>query len=58
MNKIAVVVVVILLLGSLALTSYAAYNGAGLVTSGSGNPSSRSSLWFPVFIGGGPGSGK
>lgn len=58
MNKIAVVIVVILLLGSFALTSYAAYNGAGLVTSGSGNPSSRSAVWFPIFIGGGPGSGK
>ena len=58
MSKIAVVIVVILLMASLALTSVAAYNGAGLVTSGSGNPSSRSAVWGPVFIGGGPGSGK
>jgi hypothetical protein len=55
MSKILVLIVIVLLLASFAFTSYAAYNGAGLVASGS---STSRSVWFPVFIGGGPGSGK
>jgi hypothetical protein len=58
MNKITVAIVIILLVGSFAFTSFAAYNGAGLVSSGSGDTSSRSAMWFPLFVGGGPGSGK
>jgi hypothetical protein len=58
MNKVTVTIVIMLLIGSFAFTSFAAYNGAGLVSSGSGNTSSRSAMWFPLFIGGGPGSGK
>jgi hypothetical protein len=46
MNKITVAIVIIMLLGSFAFTSFAAYNGAGLVSSGSGDTSSRSAMWF------------
>lgn len=55
MNKLVVTgVLVILLLGFVAST-YASYNGVGLVSSGTG-PNTRGVLF--IFPGGGPGSGK
>lgn len=56
MSKIAVLITIGLLVSSFAFTSYASYNGAGLAASGSANNSRA--VWFPIFVGGGPGSGK
>jgi len=58
MNKIAVFFAIIILILGFAFSATAAYKGAGLVASGTGNTSSRSAVWFPVFVGGGPGGGK
>lgn len=56
MNRIFVIVVVAVLILGLVGSSYAAYNGVGLVTSGSDTPNSRGV--FFIFPGGGPGFGK
>ena len=60
MNKLVVGVTLVLLILGFAFSTVAAYKGAGLVASGTGSDSnsSRSSVWFPVFVGGGPGGGK
>jgi hypothetical protein len=54
MNKLIIAFVLVLLVAGFAASSYASYNGIGLVSSG--NPSSRGV--FFVFYGGGPGGGK
>lgn len=56
MNKILVVLVLAILIAGFAASTYAAYNGVGLVTSGTGSTSSRGMIF--IFPGGGPGSGK
>lgn len=54
---IIVVLTIIILGGLLAGAASASYNGYGIVASGS--PNARvGSLGGPIFIGGGPGSGK
>lgn len=68
MNRIAIGVAMVMLLGFFAFTSYASYSGLGLVTSNTYQTnedgtttttgSGVRSVFFPVFIGGGPGSGK
>ena len=56
MNRIFVVVVISILLLGFAGSSFAAYSGVGLVTSGNDTPNSRGV--FFIFPGGGPGFGK
>ncbi|MGB7341366.1 MAG: hypothetical protein WBC91_20895 [Phototrophicaceae bacterium] len=59
MQKLLVGIVVVILILGLVGSSYAAYNGVGLVTSGqqtTGTSNSRGV--FFVFPGGGPGAGK
>lgn len=59
MNKIAIVITLVILVLGFAFSTAAAYKGVGLVASGTGgDTSSRSSVWFPIFVGGGPGGGK
>lgn len=59
MNKFVVGITLALLVAGFAFSTVAAYKGAGLVAGGTqGDNSSRSSVWFPVFVGGGPGGGK
>ena len=60
MNRLFVVIVIgILVLGFVGST-YAAYNGVGLITSGTSGATGTSSSRgvFFVFPGGGPGFGK
>ena len=54
MQRLTIIFVIAILILGFVGSTYAAYNGVGLVTSG--NPSSRGV--FFVFPGGGPGSGK
>ena len=54
MRSVIYFIVLLLLLGGFIASSYAAYTGVGLVTSG--NPNSRGVVF--IFPGGGPGSGK
>lgn len=73
MNKFAIGMAIVILSGMFAFTSYAGYTGLGAVTSKTyqttTNPDGTTttttsggagvrSVFFPVFIGGGPGSGK
>ncbi|GAB5490971.1 MAG: hypothetical protein Phog2KO_11860 [Phototrophicaceae bacterium] len=55
MNRLFVIIVIGILVLGFVGSSYAAYNGVGLTTSGTGT-SSRGVLF--VFPGGGPGFGK
>ena len=60
MNKFVVGITLVLLIAGFAFSTVASYKGVGLVAGGTQNTntSSRSSVWFPVFVGGGPGGGK
>lgn len=64
MNRVALAVAVIILTGMFAFSTYAGYAGLGAVTSTTNSThttnssSGMRSIFFPVFIGGGPGSGK
>lgn len=54
---IAIILVVVILVGSFGGVAYASLSGFGLVASGA--PFARSgSIGGPVIMGGGPGSGK
>jgi hypothetical protein len=56
-RAIAIILVVVMLVGSFGGAAYASLNGFGLVASGA--PFARSgSIGGPVIMGGGPGSGK
>lgn len=55
MRTIALILLLAVLLLGFIGSTMAAYRGVGLVSSG--NPTSRS-VFVPIFIGGGPGSGK
>lgn len=55
MRSVIMILLVGVLLVGFGASTYAAYNGFGLTSSG--NPTSRS-VFMPIFIGGGPGSGK
>lgn len=56
MNRMLIVVVIAVLALGFIGSSYAAYSGVGLVTSGTNTPNSRGV--FFIFPGGGPGFGK
>ena len=56
MNRLLVLLVIAILVLGFIGSTYAAYNGVGLITSGTGTTSSRGV--FFVFPGGGPGFGK
>jgi hypothetical protein len=56
-NTIVIILVVVVLGGLFAATTYASYSGIGLIASGP--PSARiGSIFGPSVVGGGPGSGK
>lgn len=58
MNRVIIIGVITILLLGFAGSAYAAYNGVGLITSGTDTTSTSSRGVFFVFPGGGPGSGK
>jgi len=55
MNRLWITIAITLLLGGFAASTFASFNGVGLLTSGD---STSRSVFFPVFVGGGPGGGK
>lgn len=55
MNKVIIAIVLVILIAGFAASSYAAYNGVGLVASGTGSSTARGV--FFIFPGTGPGGG-